>query len=213
MEWRKIDFFGSLSEEQLDKVEKMSRILPFQEGNILFFEGEKPRYLYLLLRGILKVYKNDPRGNEVVMHHIQPPNFVAELAHLEGINYPASAAFESDGEVLAIDYALFERDFLKNGEMAFYIIKSLTRKIKALESVITSHLTMDTTSRVALFLYEKEEELPQLSQRKIASILNTTPETLSRIVKKLKEEGLVRVEKGVIIEVDRAGLKERFELA
>ncbi|HCZ17956.1 Crp/Fnr family transcriptional regulator [Wolinella succinogenes] len=212
MEWKKIDLFSALEEERLDYLQSFSKKLSYQEGNILFFEGEKPNHLYVLLKGILKIYKTDPRGNEVVIHYIQPPSLVAELVNLEGMNYPASAIFESDGEILAIDYAIFERDFLKNGDMAFYIIKSLTRKIKALEEVITSNLTMDTTSRVAKFFYDKSEELPCLSQRKIASILNTTPETLSRIVKKLKEEKIITVEKGSIIEVNKGRLKEEFDL-
>ncbi|MGP1450362.1 MAG: Crp/Fnr family transcriptional regulator [Wolinella sp.] len=212
MEWQKIDLFRGLDSFQLERLKSISRNLHFQEGNILFFEGEEPRFLYVLLKGIVKIYKTDPRGNEVILHYAQPPSLVAELANLEGLHYPASAMFESDGEVLAIEYSTFENDFLRNGEMAFHIIKSLTRKIKALEEVITNNLTMDTTSRVARFFYDKHDELANLSQRKIASILNTTPETLSRIVKKMKDDGVITVEKGSITRVDRERLGVEFDI-
>ncbi|MGP1580705.1 MAG: Crp/Fnr family transcriptional regulator [Wolinella sp.] len=213
MQLEKIELFDALNKAQQERLMSFSRRLKFGAGNILFFEGEEPRNLYVLLRGIIKVYKSDSRGNEVILHYIQPPNLIAELALLGGVKYPASAAFESEGEVLAIDYAIFEHEFLKNGDVAFRIIKSLTRKIKALEEVITNNLTMDTTSRVARFLHDKGDELSKLSQRKIATILNTTPETLSRIIKKFRLKGMIKLEKGSIIEVDKARLEAEFDLS
>ena len=106
---------------------------------------------------------------------------------------------ETDCEILEIDYAKFEQNFLRNPNISMKIIYSLSQKIKTLQSVIDSNLTMNTFSRTCKFLYENEHLLSTLSQRKIAAILNITPETLSRNISILKKEKIVTVEKRTIM--------------
>jgi CRP/FNR family transcriptional regulator len=61
------------------------------EGDeILFYEAEAPKYLHLLACGIVKLYKYDARENEVVIHHLQAPKFIAEIVNFEKSTFPAN---------------------------------------------------------------------------------------------------------------------------
>lgn len=51
---------------------------------------------------------------------------------------------------------------------------------------------MDAVTRTAKFIYEHEDLFISLKHNKIASILNMTPETLSRILKKFKTRGIIQ---------------------
>jgi CRP-like cAMP-binding protein len=188
---RNFFLFSDLKEDELQRLENICTKKSFKKGNILFFEGDKPKYLYILLKGEIKIFKSDKKGGIVVLHHLYDNNLIAELANLENIPYPATAEFEVDSEVLEINYEIFERDFLYNPSISFKIIKSLSKKIKQLEKVINQNLIMDSTSRVAKFIYENEELFVNLKNNKIASILNLTPETLSRIVRKFKDSNIL----------------------
>lgn len=194
-----IELFNELTSEEIDKLYEISKQKVYQKGNLLFFEGDKPKNLFLLLDGIIKVYKVDPKGNEVILHFFQPQTLIAEAAHMERILYPASAVCETECEILEIDYRKFEQDFLRNPDISLKIINSLSKKVKALQNVISTNLTMDTFGRLCKFLYENENHLGEISHRKIAAILNITPETLSRNLAVLKKEGIVSVEKRKIV--------------
>jgi CRP/FNR family transcriptional regulator len=77
-------------------------------------------------------------------------------------------------------------------------IKSLTKKIKALESFINYSITADSYTKTARFLYENEEILKSIKQVKIASLLNIAPETLSRNIAKLKKNKIIDKNEGTI---------------
>lgn len=192
---KEIELFKELTKEEMKQLFKISSFKQYKKDNILFFEGDKPQQLFLLLDGIVKVYKVDTKGSEIILHFFQPQTLIAETAHMQRITYPATAMCETDCEILEIDYAKFEQNFLRNPNISMKIIYSLSQKIKTLQSVIDSNLTMNTFSRTCKFIYENEHLLVTLSQRKIAAILNITPETLSRNISILKKEKIVTVEK------------------
>ncbi|PUE65248.1 Crp/Fnr family transcriptional regulator, partial [Arcobacter lacus] len=107
-------------------------------------------------------------------------------------------SFETNAEVLLIDYEKFKKEFLLKPEISMFFIKSLTRKIKALENFINYNISLNSIEKIAKFLYDNESILMNLKQVKIAQILNITPETLSRKIAKLKKENIVQNEKGYI---------------
>ena len=199
--------FRHMNEERLTRLEEISNIVEYKKGTILFFEGDEAKNLIVLLDGILQVYKTDQKGNKVILHHFFPVDVIAEIVNLEHMRYPASAEFETDGRALVINYELFEKEFLKDPEISFAFIKSLSKKIKYLENVIATNMVMNSTARVAKFICEHGHEISNLKKSHIAADLNMTPETLSRILKKLSTLGFIEKQKDEIIILDKEGLE------
>ncbi|SFV56931.1 transcriptional regulator, Crp/Fnr family [hydrothermal vent metagenome] len=199
-------FFSELNDKQFKELEKISKIVKYKKGSIAFFEGEEATSLFILIEGVLQVYKTDIKGNRIIMHHFFPKTLVAELANLEHIPFPASAEFETDGAAIIIDYEKFEEKFLSCPNISKLFIRSLTKKIKYLENVIDNNLVMNSTARVAKFICEHENDIQKLKKREIAADLNMTPETLSRILKKFVTLKLIKKEKEQICILDKEGL-------
>ncbi|WP_236579187.1 Crp/Fnr family transcriptional regulator [Hydrogenimonas urashimensis] len=204
---KKFYLFRHMSEEKLARLEEISNIVEYKKGTILFFEGDEAKNMIVLIDGILQVYKTDQKGNKVILHHFFPIDVIAEIVNLEHMRYPASAEFETDGRALVINYELFEKEFLKDPEVSFAFIKSLSKKIKYLENVIATNMVMNSTARVAKFICEHGHEISSLKKSMIAADLNMTPETLSRILKKLSTLGLIEKKKDEIIVLDKEGLE------
>ncbi|MGB7402025.1 Crp/Fnr family transcriptional regulator [Arcobacter sp. KX21116] len=204
-------FFDSLDEKEKKELEKISRKKSYKKDEILFYKGDEAKYLYLLVSGIVKVYKHDYKDNEVIIHNLRAPTFIAEIANYEEIPYPANCSFEVDSEVYVIEYNKFKENFLYKPEISMMLIKSLTKKIKALENFINFNITADSNIKITQFLYENEDILSSLRQVKIASILNITPETLSRKISKLKKDKIIENNKGHIKILDHKKLKELFQ--
>lgn len=205
---KNIACFSNLGAEQLEKLKKISVIKKYNAKEILFYEGDAPTYLYALLQGTLKVYKTNHKGQQIFLHQFYPGGLVAELANFENIPYPATAEFMSNSEVLRIDYQALEKDFFKNPDMSFEIIKSLIAKHKILIEVIQKEVILTADAKVAKFLLENAELFQTLKNTQVASILNMTPETLSRTLTKFKSSGMIELdEKHHIHILDRTTLE------
>jgi CRP/FNR family transcriptional regulator len=205
-----IEIFENLSNKEINQISKIIEIKHKTKDDILFLEGDKPEYLHILLSGIAKVYKIDKKGNELVMHYFNPQSMIAELANLENMNFPANCRMEEDGIIAKIKFDEFKNIVEANGKLAVKLIKSLTKKMKFLDSVIQQNLLLDTKGKVTKFIYENEDLFTSLKQHKIASILNITPETLSRTLKKLKDLNILENDKNRFIIINREKLKEFF---
>jgi CRP/FNR family transcriptional regulator len=207
---RDITFFENLSSKELEKLATISRKRKFAKGEVLFYEKDESRFLTLLTDGMLKVYKTDPKNNEIVLHRFSPKSLIAEMAVFEGIPYPASAAFETDGTVIEIDFIKFKENFLTNPNIAFAFFKSLTQKIKYLDGVIGLNIVLDSTARVAKYICENEEAL-QMKHNQLAQYLHMTPETLSRVFKKFAKLGFIEKENSTYVIKNQEALTILFE--
>lgn len=201
-------FFKFLNEKDILRLKEITVKKYYNKDEILFYKADEPKYLHFLLKGVVKLYTYDSKENEVVIHNLMAPSLIAEIANYEEIGFPANCAFETNAEVLLIDYERFKAEFLQKPEIAMFFIKSLTRKIKALESFINYNISSNSIEKIAKFLYENESLLSSLKQVKIAQILNITPETFSRKISKLKKEGILHNDKGRITILKHDKLKE-----
>ncbi|MBU1657602.1 Crp/Fnr family transcriptional regulator [bacterium] len=208
---KNFNFFENLDEEQFKLLSSFAKKKDYNKGSVLFYEKEQPTSLTLLVKGILRVYKTDPKNNEIIMHRFQPMSMVAEMAVLEGIAYPASAAFETDGTVIEIDFEQFKKEFFHNPEIALIFFKSLSKKIKYLEDVIALNIVLDSTARLAKFLYTNDDALTTLKYYQLAEHLHMTPETLSRTFKKLLVLNLLEKDSNGYKIKNKEGLHVLFE--
>jgi CRP/FNR family transcriptional regulator len=204
-------FFENLNDEQLAVLSTFCNKKHYEKGSILFYERDEAKSLILLIEGVLKVYKTDQKNNEIIMHRFMPVSLVAEMAVLEGIPYPASAAFESAGVVIEIDFERFKKEFLHNPQMALLFFKSLSKKIKYLEDVIALNIVLDSTARLAKYIFDKEDALNSLKQYQVAEHLHMTPETLSRTFKKLVILELLEKDSNGYKIKNKEGLRVLFE--
>jgi len=207
-----IPLFSKMSEKHLKDLENISTFKDYNADEIVFYEGDKPGTLYILTEGVLRLYKTDPKGNELYIHQFTPIGLVGELACFENVNYPATARFITKGQLLKIDYKRLEEDFFQNPEVCMEIIKSLTKKVKILSNVIHKEMILTSEAKVAKIIIEHAELFETLKNTQIASILNITPETLSRILTRFKKTDLISVEKNHHINIkDPVKLTSIFE--
>lgn len=169
----------------------------YNKNEILFFEGEIPKKILVILKGKVRIYKTT-QNKEETLHYIESLNFIAEMPSFLQIPYPASAVCMNECEILEIDLETFKKHCVGNADFCFSFIASLCQKIRILENHI-SRYSQSLKERVKEFLVENKEDLSNFTQRQIAQKLNTSPESLSRILKELKNAGFIKTQKGKII--------------
>ncbi|MFV0480488.1 MAG: Crp/Fnr family transcriptional regulator [Campylobacteraceae bacterium] len=192
---KSISLFSHLDDKELEKLSNISRLKHFSKDEILFYEKEEPKYLHILKSGEIRIYKTNIKGTQIFLHNFKPISLVAELPNFENIPYPASAQFSEDSEMILVDFKKLESDFFKNPEISFKIIRSLSNKLKIMSEVLHSAVALSAEAKVAKFLLENSTFFGDVKDVKIASILNITPETLSRTLAKFKKDGLITQDK------------------
>lgn len=209
---KKIPMFYEFNDEDLEYLQEISTLKTYQKDSIIFFRGDDAKNLYILLDGSLKIYKNNTKGNEVVLKILKGKCLVAELANLEHMPYPSSCATISESKVLSVDFKKFEDHFLNDPKFLLMFVKSLTKTILMLEQTISLNLTLDSTSKVAKHIYEASPCVEKMSHKIRAATLNMTPETYSRIIRKFKDDNILKEEKGKFIILNEEKLKSYFDI-
>jgi CRP/FNR family transcriptional regulator len=132
------------------------------------------------------------------------------MALFEGIRYPASAVFDSDGTILEIDFIKFKEYFLSDSKISMMLFKSLTKKIKILEDIISLNIVLDSTARLAKYICENDDALT-IKHNQLAKYLHMTPETLSRTFKKFARLGFIQKKNCSYVIVDKEALAILYE--
>jgi len=204
-------YFQNMPDGALEKLISYSSIKNFEDDSIIFYQGEQASHMHILLEGSIRIYKSKPSGGEVELMKAKSVTSIAELACFEKIAYPSSCMSTSACKILKIPFDTFEKEFLCDTEISFGMIKSLSLKLRSMSSLIERELTLSSQQKVAKFIIDNQERLSEIKQVQIASELNITPETLSRMLKKLFKAGLVSSTNPPIVS-NEEGLREIYNL-
>ncbi len=208
---REIQLFSKLSDSHIDEIKSKAIIRNYAKDGIVFYEGDKGDYLYILLEGIVKLYKTSPKGSQIQINRFEAPTLVGEYACFERMPFPATCEFVTEGKMALIPYDYIYKN-LSNSDFSIELIKSLTSKVMVLSSLIHKETIFSSEAKVAKMLLENIEIFSSLKYNEVASILNLTPETLSRIFNKMKKEGLISIDKDHKITIlDYPSLEEVIE--
>src|SRR3989339_104862 len=204
---KSIVLFQNIDDETIKKIESFTTEHKVSKDNIVFYEGDEPKFLYLLVKGVIKLYKTSSSHKEVVLKYFHGNELIGEVANFEGIAYPATAKAYSDVEVLKIDFEKLKEIIFSNPNMAFNIQTSLIKKIKNLENIISTNLVLDSKERIAKYIYDHTDDFFETKNIEIAEILGVSPETLSRILKFFKDNEIINVKNRYI---NKSALVEFF---
>ena len=159
---------------------------------ILFHEGDEGGAMYLLAQGTIQLFRISEDGREVVIRLMKPGEMFAEAVLFERGDYPVSAVALVPSEVFLmptrqfhclLDQPGFRREFIAN----------LLAKQRYLADRVYQLAALDVEARFFSFLRdhwgEREEYAVDLSKRDVAAAIDALPETLSRMLLKLRDEG------------------------
>lgn len=198
------EFFSEFPEDIIEKIVHFSYTKKLNKGNVLFFEGEEPVNLYLLIDGVASVYKTYENGAVQVLKYFYPLTLIAELANIQNIPYPASCRCEEDSKFIVIDYIKFQQLFSKNplsaNDASVFLLQSIASKLfyHMNDNNLRPMKNISILQRIAGMLLEDKEYFNRTKRWKAAQDLCISPETLSRNLARLKEQKAIKIEKSYI---------------
>lgn len=187
--------FSHLTPQQRRQIGQIGIIRHYNEGEIVFYEGDESRYFHFLLEGEVSIFKTTASTETILIHRFHAPSLIAEAATLKHIPYPASCEALHPSIILKISGEPFLKLLQNDPSLSIALISSLTQKIAALERSLQRYSAPNAMAKVARLIREDRNVFQRLKGVDIARLIGITPETLSRTVKKLKSEGVITISK------------------
>jgi len=217
-ELRQAYLFADADDAQLVRLTHGMQELHLASGEVLFRHGEPATRFFFVRRGQVKLARVSPDGHEKIIEIIYPGQTFAEAVMFIGTEgrYPVSGEAISDCELYAFEQQAFLQVLRDSHEISFGMLASMSRRLHMLVNQIDSLTLQNATYRLVMYLLElaPREAMPgadiDLTTPKsaLASRLAIQPETFSRLLAKLRDQGLIEVHGHHIILRNLQGLRE-----
>ena len=165
--------------------------------------GEKMEGIPLVTKGLLKVYKEDENDHEIFLYYLKPGDICAmgiKCCITEGKSL-ARVYCEEDAEVLFVSKEAMG-ELQDNPSWNNFLIQSLTNRVENLLDVADDLAFKKLDERVLEYLKRKGEIENQnpinITHKAISIDLNSSREVISRVMKKLEQEGRIKQQRNAV---------------
>jgi len=208
---RTLPLFSVLTDEQLANLTPFLRRRSYPPRALILCSGETAEGLYFILAGNVHVIHEDGDAREVIIAALGPNEFFGESSLFQTTPRLQSAQAQSTCEIFFIPRALLLQLLQRNSAAAMFMVQTLAKRLAAAERQIASFALIDVYGRVARVVLEHArlrdgEYVVELRSTVIAAMVGASREMVSRVVREMIANGLLRRVKRKLIVLDHASL-------
>lgn len=192
----RIPFFRDLTEGARRELAARAVLRHFDEGEALWRRGMKPRGLFIVLDGEVRVVRSSGKRQHVI-HTEGPEGTLGEVPFFEEGAYPATAIASRDTKCLVVGRDAIHAAIQEDPELAFILLRKLAARIRHLVSRLDRQVQKSVRARLADFLIHRrhgdESGVVSLgaTQQEVAEELGTVREVVARTLRELRDEGVI----------------------
>lgn len=196
--------FPSFNQILLDDIKKNAVIKEFNAGEILIRSGQYIKNTILVLKGKIKIYREDDDGNEFFMYYLQPGQAcaISMICATKSETSVVMAKVVEDAEVVLLPLSLMEKWMAQHRSWYEFVIDTYRKRFEEVLEVVDNIAFKAMDERLAFYLKKHKEVTGskdiKLSHQEIATELNTSREVISRLLKKMEQQGLVNLHRNHI---------------
>lgn len=180
-----------------DNVEEFS----FIPGEIIYHEGDNSNFVFLISEGMVKTFKIDEQGKELVTGLYKEDDFFGFMSFSNNIAYKESATAIENVKVLRMLKSEFKNILQKNHEVTFELIDHLTDNVSEIKDQLLQMAYSSVRKKTANTLLQFTEKMktthnenPKISRTDLAGIAGIATETFIRTLSDFKRDGLIDIE-------------------
>jgi CRP/FNR family transcriptional regulator len=187
------------SKELLDQLAAVGIPKKFKEGDVILDEDGYIKSIPIVSKGSLRVMRSDEDGREILLYYIRAGESCI-MSFLGGMHHDKSkvrAIVEEDSEILFIPIeklSVLMRDY---PEWLDYIFRLYHKRFEELLEVVNSIAFKKMDERLLNFIQKKcelnQNKILLVTHEQIANELGTARVVVSRLLKQMEDEGLVKL--------------------
>jgi len=194
------------------------RVIRAAKGRTLVEKGSRSTDIFFLLEGRAKVLLYSANGREVCVHNIGPGEMFGEISVLDG--EPRSASIVASSEILVV--AMHAKDFTACVESSpaagIWLARALASSVRRLTEQVFELSALNVQTRIHCELLRLAhagaptnggiEVRPAPTHAELATRIGTHREAVTRELRVLSDEGIIRYDRRSLTIVDLAGLEQ-----
>ncbi len=205
-----VDIFRDLSREEIQEIQGMLDMFTCKKGHVLYRSEEEAEVLFLLKKGKVEVYSLTAEGKRLTIETIGPGTFFGEMPLTAQSMHQTFAEAVEDSLLCVLSRGDMERLLLQKPQVALRLVESLSRRLEETRAKLEDATFRNAAARVCralLRLAQGTSELSGLTHQELADSTGLYRETVTNVLNRLQERGLVELGKRKIVILNRVGLE------
>jgi CRP-like cAMP-binding protein len=143
---KKVNLFENLSVNELEKIERISRMEAYAKGDVIFKEGTPGDQCYVITNGEVRISKFIPNIGEEALAVLKPGDYFGEMALIDTFPRSADAIANSDAALLAINKTELDKILIMDRELGYKLLwaftKTLSKRLRETNEKMAGFLAM-----------------------------------------------------------------------
>lgn len=210
--------FSTLTPEESHRLTSVAKERTFRKQDFIYREGDDATYLYIVLKGEVKIGSAGAEGRELIRSVVRPLAVFGQTA-LSGMTQRDgfSQSLANDTAVLQLPVATVQQLMRQNFGLCQLLLQNLGQQLQTAQNRLTSVVMYDARTRIVEFLKETVKSSGQkvgfeylirhcLTHQDIANITCTSRQTVTLVLNELRKANLIYFNRGKILVRDVAAL-------
>lgn len=198
--------FAGLSKRELQTIAQITKQRRYDRYQVIIKAGDRGTALFLLTSGVVRVTVGGSLGKELILGVLYPQDFFGEMALLDGLPRSATVTTLEESEVLVISQKDFLECIRKVPQVAAKMIVTLSLRLRQTDQKVGNLAFLKAPRRVARTLLDlaqgQGQRAPEgitlnlrFTRQELAELAGVTRETLTRLLMKFQEHGILTIER------------------
>jgi CRP/FNR family transcriptional regulator, cyclic AMP receptor protein len=202
--------FKQLTYKECSQLNIVSGFMQPKKNEYVYFDKFSHDRLYFLKKGYIKIGFYDEQGNEVVREILKEGDVFGQIG-LERYDHEGefAQAIKGDASICSFTIADFEEILRKRPDLAISFTKLVGLKFKKLQNRLSNIVFKDVRQRlVDFFINFSESNNPKaedklviqnyMTHADIASLIGSTRQTVTTLINKMEEDGVLQFERKLV---------------
>jgi CRP/FNR family cyclic AMP-dependent transcriptional regulator len=214
---RRVPLFSTLTDEEFSRLQDIFVLRSYRKNQIIFLEEETGSYMYLVSSGKVKVSKAGAGGKETILAIHRAGDFFGEMSLLDGKTAPATVSAMEDAKIISVSGSDFHKYLMHNEKVLLQIINVLCARLRQVwQTQSMSSSTAEARIRNGILQLARRHGIRdargtiidlKITHQELAEMVGTSRETVTRVLARLREEGIIQVDQRRITLIDSKALQ------
>lgn len=214
---RNMPFFQGLPDPAINWINPLFTEKDYKSGEVICLYGDPAEHLFIIADGVVRLLKQSLSGKEILLNLLRQGEFFGGLSGLGNDVYPETAQAHTSCCILVIDRTAFHTVIERYPSIALNVIDIMAKRLKEANDYVHRLSVMSVDVQIASLMVmltgkfgkkRQHDVLLQvpLTRDDLAAMTGATTESVSRVMSRMKHEGLIDSGRGWVAIVDQAGL-------